>query len=108
MQRSTQPGKHGKDFIKAFQNDCGYQRRGQYFEQIKNNVLPFYKKEQILVSIQERLVLNVLLEMNRVFDFLEIPAFEANVLKVSHNKRDQSINGYRVWATDYEPIKSKH
>ncbi len=95
--------------------NIGHLQRGLYYEQIKNNVLPFFPKESLYILIQERMKDNVVGEMNRLYDFLnvkkcnfdtmEVTSAEATNRNLDLNK-DGKVKAYKKWSSKYPPMSS--
>ena len=82
----------------------GFWDRGEYYDRIEKNVLPFFSSKQIFVSVFERMKADPNKELNRVYDFLGIDHIEMPVEKVKFEKRDGKVDGYRNWGSNYKPI----
>lgn len=110
MQLHTSPGKWKQGFGKAVKNkDLPIIRKGQYIDIINENVLPFFSRDNIIFSIQERMKINTQEELNGIYSDLGLSAHNCSVKKVPSKERDKRIDSYKNWSTNYtKPIKSKH
>ena len=86
-----------------------YAKSGQYYNLINDNILPFFPKEQLHIIICEKMKRNTTQEMNKVFDFLEIPNLdfqpkEINPILRQNRTRQEDIKKnhkekyFRVWS----------
>jgi len=91
----------------------GHLQRGLYYEQIKNNVLPFFPKENLYILIQERMKDNVVGEMNRLYDFLNVKRCNFDIMEVTSDEatnrnldlnKDSEVKSYKKWSTNYKPM----
>jgi len=85
----------------------GYKERGKYHDMLMNNVLPFFDKEQIYISVQELMKKNIDEEINKVYQFLGLPPSHSDVTSVSFKERDDTIDQYKSWDSGYEPMPDK-
>ena len=94
----------------------GYLERSKYYKQIKNNVLPFFPRENLYIIIQERMKNNTNEEMNKLYKFLGVEELDYGIQKVTSQeatnrnldlKKDSEIKLYKVWKTKYKPMNSK-
>lgn len=94
-------------FEKAVAKDKGYIERGKYHELIKNNVLGLFSKKQLYMVVQEKMKENTDVELNKIYEFLGVSEFHADIQKVKFSKRDKSMSGYRKWESSYPPLNNK-
>lgn len=72
-------------------NSYSYQRRGLYFEQLQQWDKHF-DKEQILVLDYHRFFKNPWNEVQKVYDFLELPGFYGNTHNFFSNKNSENMS----------------
>lgn len=99
------------DFLVA--KKYGYLKRGLYHKQIVENVLPFFKKEQLYILIQEKMKENTNTELNKLYRFLGVSEFNLNVKKVTSKeatdrnldlKKDSQLQFYKNWNSKYDQM----
>ncbi len=106
MQLHTQPGKNRGGFDKAM-SSRGYRERGMYFNMLKSNVLPFFDKEQVHISVQEWMKKDTDKEVNKIYKFLGLPPAWAGVTSVTFKERNTTVAQYKTWDSGYEPMSDK-
>jgi len=106
----------GKKFTYEIAESRGYIKRGKYYKQIKNNVLPYFPKENLHIVVQEQMKDNTQLIMAGIYDFLEIPPIKFGTQEVTSQEatnrnldldKDSKIKSYKVWQSKYKPMDSK-
>jgi len=94
----------------------GYLSRGKYYNQIKENVLPYFNKENIYIIIQERMKINTQKEMRKLYKFLGVSDVKFGIQVVTPEeatdrnldlKTDRNIQAYKVWKSNYKPMNEK-
>jgi len=103
MQLHTQKGKHKNGFEKAMHNK-GYLKRGQYYNMINNNVLPYFDKDKIHICIQEKMMNNTNDEINKIYEFLSLPKHEIDIAEINSADKDKKIDIYKKWSTKYSKM----
>jgi hypothetical protein len=107
MQKNKKGLKHF-DFLVAKQH--GYLKRGMYFNQIYENILPFFQKDQLYVLIQEAVWNNTNVCMNDLYQFLGASPFQLDVRKVTSKEatdrnldleKDKNLKFYKKWKSNY-------
>ena len=86
-----------------------YANQGRYINLIENNILPFFRKDQIYICVTERMKKDPDTEMNKIFSFLGVEEFHLPkkeiggvLLKNRSRLEDVKLNRteqfYRVWS----------
>lgn len=94
-------------FKKIIKQKPAFIEKSKYFKMIKKNVLPYFKKENIYISIQERMKNNTEKELNKIYKFLGVKEININTKEVTHDEKDKTINGYKKWTSNYEELDLK-
>ncbi len=93
--------------------NVGHLERGLYSSQIQNNVIPFFKKKNLYIVIQERMKKDTTTELNKLYDFLEVGRCDFETLEVTSESatdreldldKDGGIKSYKKWSTKYKPM----
>jgi len=96
-----------------FAKKFGYLKRGEYYNLIKENVLPFFEKDQIHIIIQERMKNDTINTMKNLYDFLGVSNVDFDIQKVTPEEatnrnlnlqEDGNIKSYKVWNSNYKPM----
>lgn len=92
----------------------GYLYRGLYYQQLQNNVLPFFERKNIYVVVQEELKADTNLEINKIYDFLGVSRHNLNIENVKAEEatnrdldldEDNKIQKYKNWSSQYLPME---
>ena len=91
-------------FKKKFRDDSFFRWKGDYYDQISKNILPFFPKEQLYVVIQERMKNNPEIEMNKLYEFLGVSEFSNATDDIVAKDKDDVVGGYKRWTSHYDPM----
>lgn len=104
------------NFTFKFAKKFGYLYRGEYYNLITNNVLPYFNKENIYFIVQERMKNNTQNVMNELYEFLGVSKIDFGIQEVESKEAtnrnldlnaDSKIKAYKVWSSNYKPIDSE-
>jgi hypothetical protein len=93
-----------------------YAKMGKYINTIKGNILPIFPKEQIHFCITEWMKKDTVEQMNRIYDFLDLPRVDIERRKVKltpitdagENMRiRRQETWYRVWDQYQDTVQGK-
>lgn len=105
MHFHTSPGKNRKrNFREAIKKDKQYIKKGSYFSIIQNNILPFFPKKNLFISIQEWTKKNTNDELNKIYRFLGCKEIDIPVKKISPREKDVFIDTYKKWSSSYSSM----
>jgi len=91
----------------------GYSNRSKYFSLIEENILPFFRKEDLYIIVQEEMKKNTDNELNKLYKFLGVSEFHLDTNTVSSElatnrnldlEKDKKIKSYKVWNSKYKPM----
>lgn len=111
MQKTTK--RYKDDFTLPLAKKRGYIRRGEYYNQLKNNVLSFFDPSQVYLIVQERMKKDTNKELNNLYDFIGVSKYDLNsysvAARVATDKEldlvaDSKIKNYKVWSSEYKPM----
>ena len=92
------PKNKSKTFNTLVKSGTKIFERGRYFNMLSENVLPFFKKVNIHVSVQEWMRKDTVGELNKIYNFLGLDGIE---LEVSHlrasNLESDNDGSYIEW-----------
>jgi len=94
----------GKRFEQLFDH---YLPRSLYHKTLTNNVLPYVKKNNLYLFVQERMATDTVSELNKLYRWLGLEGYTIDLSKVGSKDRDSKIDSYRTWRTEYDPINPK-
>jgi hypothetical protein len=104
MMKKTRPNIYKIGFSKLIRKNSEIISKGMYFSQIKKNILPFFDKDDIFISIQERMKYDLNMELNKIYNFLNVDTIEHKTHRVSSKDKDGDVSGYRSWSSKYPPM----
>jgi len=92
-----------------------YSNAGKYINQIRNNILKYFDKEQLYVCVAEHMKLDTTEEMRKIFEFigvydLNLPPKNINGILLRNRSRLEDIklsnkeDFYRVWSKHTEKL----
>ena len=89
------------DFIPNYYHDNSYLARGVYADQLEN-WFKHYDRKQLLILTTEDFHKNVQQTLDQVFDFLEVPPFQAE------NLRNLNVGNYKAMNADTRKFLIKY
>jgi len=104
------------NFTFKFAKKFGYLYRGEYYNQIKENVLPYFKKDNIHIIIQERMKSDTQNVMRDLYKFLGVSDVNFDVQKVTPEEatnrnlnlqEDGNVKSYKIWKSNYKPMNQE-
>jgi len=101
MMAHTRPKIHQLGFGRLLQRGSDIIDKGKYLMMIKNNVLPFIKKENIYISVQEWMRKDTKNELNKIYKFLGLKEIDLEVKHVKSDKKDVQMSEYKEWHSKY-------
>ncbi len=105
MMKKTSPKRYRQGFRKIVRRDRGMIEKGMYFKQVQRKILSFFSRENLYISIQERMAADVNKELNAVYDFLGVDRINKDVENISDKSKDIFIDNYKKWHSEYPPMK---
>jgi hypothetical protein len=100
MMEHTRPKIYQLGFGRLAQREHGdLVEKGRYMKMIKNNVLPFIKKENIYISVQEWMRKDTNGELNKIYKFLGLQELDLEVKHVKADQKDVQMNEYKEWSS---------
>jgi len=92
-----------RDLNISFMNNA----QGCYIRFIRENVLPYFKRSQIHIVIQERMFHNTQNEVNNVSEFLGVSPYLVNVMKEKKYDSQFRYTGINYNSPDYRKAVEK-
>lgn len=88
-----------------FLNDANYFKKGLYYNNLKNNVLPFFDADDIYICITEKMKADTSNEMAKLYRFLGVENFELDVVDDSKNMTKEKIGNFASYLRKNENRK---